>query len=127
VFYRRLTYQRSEEKAGTEIPALEASLLPGCSTACYGPVDRKEYDRADGGDYDGPDRAATADTDEAGEKAANQGSRYPEYDRDENAARIVTRHDQLGERTRDQTDDDPADNRYYTHGLLPPSRSVFYA
>ena len=33
-----------------EIPTLEASLLPGCSTACDGPVDRKEYDRADGGD-----------------------------------------------------------------------------
>jgi hypothetical protein len=112
---------------GLLIPALEPSLLPGCPTACDGPVDRKEYDRTDGSYYDGPDKAATADTDEAGQKATYQGSRYPEYYRDDEAARIVARHNELGERACDPADDDPADNCAYTHGLLPPSRLVFYA
>jgi hypothetical protein len=109
------------------VPALESAFLPGCSVARDCPVDREQYDRADGGDYDAPDNATTADTDEAGQETANKGPGYPEYDGDDKAARIVARHNELGERACDQADDDPADDCAYTHGLQPPSRSIFYA
>jgi len=107
--YEGFVLEMARKGPGLLIPALELSLLPRCPTACDGPVDRKEYDRTDGGDYGSPDKAATADTDEASQKATYQGSCYPEYDRDDKTTRIVTGHNELGERACDEAHYDPED------------------
>src|SRR5215218_3110105 len=97
------------------------TLSGGPATARYKPVDRQQDDGTYGGDYYRNDHAAAADADKASQESAHEGSSYPDQDRDDYSARVVARHDELGQRAGDQTDNDPAYNCAYTHFLFSPS------
>jgi hypothetical protein len=104
---RSAGYPSDFRRKGRKNPALETYFLPSCSTACEGPVDRKQYDGADGSDYGAPDKAATAETDEPGQPPTHNSAGNPEYDRDDKATRIVARHNELGERASNEAHNDP--------------------
>ena len=77
---------------------------------CKHPVESQQYDRPQRSHQDQPDvepcnsRAAEKLYDEP----SDEGSYYPYYDRDHEAARIPSRHDQLGQHTSDEPYNDPA-------------------
>jgi hypothetical protein len=96
-------------------------LLPGCPVASDEPVDSEQNNRTYRSHNDRDD--AIADTTSNAENLASQETahncaRYPDQDRNYDAAGIVAWHDQLGERARDEADDDPS---YYSDHWLTTS------
>jgi hypothetical protein len=92
-------------------------LTRGSTASYYSPVDRQQYDGSYCGYKDGPEvepRHPGSDED-AEDEATNEGASDPYEDRYYYAAGIVTWHDELAQRARDQADDDQAYDGAYAH------------
>src|SRR4029453_13449346 len=83
----------------------------------HDPVKDQEHNGARGGD-ENIDDVAAADSHLARNKATQQTARNADQYGDDDAARIVARHDPFGENARDQADKDPTDYAIFHVPLL---------
>src|SRR5581483_2021065 len=100
--------QRARVTASSDVDA---------ATAGHQPVAEEQHQRADDREHD---RArvevvdAVADAERDGDEAAHDRAGDAEQHGDDDAARIIARHDRLGEHTRDEADEQPREDSHVT-------------
>ena len=80
-------------------------------------IDGQQEKGAEGGDHDTPEieRLDFPESDEGPEETAENRADDPDEDRNDDSTRVFAGHDELRERSRDQSEQDP---RYDSHGFF---------